>query len=87
MSDEVRPEWANEQTERYITIGFVFVGAILLLVAFASTISQWDAVVTAWDSPGERAPSRAVMHAINVEILTAFIGAVLFSSGMLRLFE
>ena len=87
MSDEARPAWASEETEKYITVGFVLVGGLFLLVALASTINQWDAILAAWESPGERAPSRALMHEINVEILSGFIGAVLFSSGILRWLE
>lgn len=84
MADDARPDWASDRTEFYITIGFIIVGAIVVLAALYSAVGQYEAVVAAWEDPGDVAPSRAVMHALNHEILAGFIGAVLLASGILR---
>ena len=87
MADSARPAWATDQTERYLTIAFVVIGAIVLAIALYSAIGQYEAVIAAWNDPGDHAPSRAVMHVLNHEILAGFIGSVLLASGILRLRE
>lgn len=84
MGDPARPDWATERTERYVTIGFVIVGTIFLAIALYSAMGQYEAAVAAWEDPGDLAPSRAVLHELNVQILTGFIGAVLLASGVIR---
>lgn len=87
MSDAARPDWASERTERYLTVAFIVVGSLFLAVAVVSAWLSYEAALAAWEEPGDLAPSRAVMHALNHEILAGFIGAVLLASGVLRLRE
>lgn len=87
MTNDVRPDWASERTERIITIAFIVVGSVFLIAAVVSAYSQLESVIYVWENPEGMAPSRAVMHKLSHELLAGFIGAVLVASGVLRWFE
>lgn len=84
MGESEQPEWATERVERWVTVVFVILGLAFLVGAVYLAHGQFDVAVAAWNDPGDRAPSRAVMAALNRAILAGFIGAVLFASGVLR---
>lgn len=84
MADQRPSPGGSDRLDRLVTVGFVIVGAVLLVVAIEGAVTGWGDLQLAVAAADDRPPSRVILQALNREILAAFVGAVLLASGVLR---
>lgn len=84
MANQRPSSGGADRLDRLVTVGFVIVGAVLFVVAIEGTVAGWGDLQLAVAAAEDRPRSRVVLQTLNREILAAFVGAVLFASGVLR---